>query len=99
MGKEVVNGGLEPITMGTVLVWGIFAGSAVTHHTAPPDEARITDAECGALCRRAAEVDLPAFDMAIPSIWRPWWNTLTSAERAAVWRGCRALWVRFGAGW
>lgn len=99
MGRIEVNGGPEGVVVGNLIVWGAFAGSAGTHHTAPPDEARITDAECGALCRRAAEVDVIAFDMAIPAIWRPWWGTLTSAERAAVWRGCRALWMRFGAVW
>ncbi len=104
MGKEVVNGGLEPVVVGADILWRVYAGSALTRHTAPPDEALLPDDLCRDLCQRAAQVDAAAFEMSIPPMWRDWWQSLgpphaLTPERVAVWRGCRAMWVRFGAGW
>ena len=98
MGKDVVNGGLEPIAVGPlgqqVIYWRSYAGSSITHHAAPPDDATIDDPTAREMCKRAAEVGPLDFDMAIPPVWLPWWGTLPAGERAAVWRGCRALWAR-----
>lgn len=93
MGREVVNGGLEPVVSPNGMMFGLFAGSALTRHAASPDEAPIDTNAARALCRRAAEVDVDAFGMAIPPVWRQTWDGMDMGERAAVWRGCRALWA------
>lgn len=94
MGEREINGGLEPIRLGEDVRWGVFAGSAFTRHTAPPDGLTLSDDDARALCEKASRVDVVDFEMSIPAMWRPWWLQLPTAERAAVWRGCRALWAR-----
>ena len=94
MGRDVVDAGMDLTHTGGEFRWLAFAGSALTRHTAPPDEAWIGDSEARALCERASRVDHVAFGMVIPAPWRQWWAEIEEEERAAVWRGCRALWAR-----
>lgn len=93
MGEIEVNATLEPVQLAGQIVWKVFVGSVVTRHLSPPDEAVIDMAAARELCRRATEVQPLDFDMAIPPVWRDWWSERAPVERAAVWRGCRALWA------
>jgi hypothetical protein len=93
MGKDVVNGGLEPfVAPGERLMVRIFAGSLALGHLAPPDEATVPAEVAREICRHAATVlRMEEWRPCLPPVWRDWFDTIPGPARVAVWRGCAAL--------
>jgi hypothetical protein len=93
MGKDVVNGGLEPfVAPGERLMVRIFAGSLALGHLAPPDDSAIPAGEAREVCRRAAVVvRLDEWRPCLPPVWREWFDAIPEPARVAAWKGCAAL--------